>query len=59
MDTSTYNEHMELALSDLKQQTKTNVFATAKKYQVIYMILRNYWKRKSLSIKETSSIYKQ
>ena len=59
MDTSTYNERMELALSDLKQQTKANVFATAKKYQVTHTTLRNRWKGKSLSMKEASSAYKQ
>ena len=42
MNISTYNKHIELALSDLKQQTKINIFATAKKYQIIYTILRNY-----------------
>ena len=59
MDTSTYNKRMKLAFSDLKQQTKANVFATAKKYQITYMTLRNRWKRKSLFIKEASSAYKQ
>ena len=59
MDISTYNERIELALSDLKQQTKVNVFVIAKKYQVTHTILRNCWKGKSLFIKEASSAYKQ
>ena len=50
---------MKLAIADLELQNKSNIFATAKKYNVVESTFRRRWKDQSVFHEETSDIHKQ
>ena len=50
---------MKLAIADLKLQNKSNILATAKKYNVVESIFRRRWKDQSVFHEKTSDIHKQ
>ena len=59
MAQSTHNARIELAIADLANQTKPNYMATAKKYGVARMTLRDRFLGESLSMQAAASKYRQ
>ena len=59
MAQSTHNARIELAMADLANQTKPNYMATAKKYGVARMTLRDRFLGQTLSIQAAASEYRQ
>ena len=58
MAQSTYNARIELAIADLANQTKPNYMATAKKYGVARITLRDRYLGQSLSVQAAASKYR-
>jgi hypothetical protein len=59
MAQSTHNARIELAMADLANQTKPNYMATARKYGVARITLRDRFLGQSLSIQAATSKYHQ
>ena len=59
MNNSLNSTPMKLAIADLELQNKSNILATAKKYNVVESIFRRRWKDQSVFHEKTFDIYKQ
>ena len=59
MKNSNHNLVIDEALADLRLQERPNILATAIKYQLVESTLRRRWQRKTVSIEEASSEWRQ
>jgi hypothetical protein len=59
MPPRTHDAQIELAIADLRQQSKPNILGTAKKHGVIESTLRRRFKGQQTSISAANSAYRQ
>ena len=59
MKNPNHNDSIDKALAELRLQERPNILATAMKYQLVESTLRRRWQRKTVSIEEANSEWRQ